>query len=449
MTLDTVGTFVMTKFFGFNLIKSEILQKITRTLRMNNIQLFGLPAEKGRWILIPFGIIVLLCLGTVYSWSIFRKPLEKLLNIGATESLLPFTVLLVVFALLMPITGFYLDRFGARTVTTVGGVIMGVGYLLSSLDGNVYTLTFTYGVIAGVGVGIAYGVPLAVVAKWFPDKKGIAVGLTVIGFGLSPLITAPLAKSLIDTYGVRQTFIILGIAFMGIMIAISTVLKTPPHGWKPVGWNSRVSTQTNMFDVGEISILQTPTFYGLWLCYSVGTFAGLAAIGISSPLAQEIIKLDATTAASTVSFFAVFNGLGRLFFGWFTDRFTPRFGAIFAFVLVLVASIMMLKARQGDLLTYLVAFSLFYFSFGGWLAIAPTATLILFPPEDYAQNYGIIFTAFGVGALGGTLLAGRIRDIFGSYTNFFYPTAAMAILGIVLAVFMLKRSFSSSVNTQL
>jgi OFA family oxalate/formate antiporter-like MFS transporter len=405
---------------------------------MDNVKLFGLPAEKGRWLLIPLGVTVLLCLGTVYSWSIFRKPLEKLLQIGATESLLPFTVLLIVFALLMPITGFYIDRFGSRLVTAVGGVIMGLGYLLSSFDGNISMLTITYGVVAGIGVGIAYGVPLVVVARWFPDKKGLAVGLTVIGFGLSPLVTAPLAKSLIDDYGVRQTFVIFGIAFIAIIGLISTLLRTPPKGWKPAGWNPpvKVTSSTNQ----SVSLLQTPTFYGLWLCYAIGTFAGLAAIGISSPLAQEIIKLDAATAASTVSLFAVFNGLGRVFFGWLTDRLTPKFAAIVAFVMVLIASIMMLNVGTGDVATYLIAFTLFYFSFGGWLAIAPTSTLSLFNPDDYAKNYGIVFTAFGVGALAGTLLAGRIRDIFGSYTNFFYPTAGMAILGIILSVFMLKRS---------
>ncbi|WP_242071961.1 OFA family MFS transporter [Nostoc sp. FACHB-110] len=412
------------------------------------MQLFGMPAEKGRWLLIPLGATILLCLGTVYSWSIFRKPLEKLLSINATESLLPFTILLIMFAVLMPITGFYINRFGARLITTVGGVIMGLGYILSGLNSNFQILTFTYGVIAGIGVGIVYGVPLTVVAKWFPDKKGIAVGLTVIGFGLSPLITAPLAKSLIDSYGVQQTFVILGIAFTAIIVAIATVLKTPPQDWQPTAGNSHGSGQSNISGTTSGQILQTPAFYGLWLCYTIGTFSGLAAIGISSPLAQEIIKLDATTAASTVSLFAIFNALGRLFFGWFTDRFSPKLGAIVSFTLVLIASLMMLRAGQGSVATYLVAFSLFYFSFGGWLAIAPTTTLILFSTADYAKNYGIVFTAYGAGALGGTLLAGRIRDIFGSYTIFFYPTTALAILGIVLAVFMLKRSFSASTVSQ-
>lgn len=415
---------------------------------MENIKLFGMPAEKGRWLLIPLSAIVLLCLGTVYSWSIFRKPLEKLLSINATESLLPFTVLLVLFAILMPITGFCINRFGTQTVTGVGGIIMGIGYISSSINGNLQLLTITYGVIAGIGVGIAYGVPIAVIAKWFPDKKGVAVGLTVIGFGLSPLITAPLAKFLIDSYGVRQTFIILGVVFTAIIVLISTVLKTPPAQWQPAGWTPPASLANNTSSSTQESIFQNRAFYGLWLCYTIGTFAGLAAIGISSPLAQEIVKLDPSTAASSVSLFAVFNALGRLFFGWFTDHFNPKLAAIVSFAMVLVASLIMLRTGEGAVMSYLLAFSLFYFSFGGWLAIAPTTTLILFSSADYAKNYGIVFTAYGAGALGGTLLAGRIRDIFGSYTVFFYPTTALAILGIILAVFMLKRSFSDSVLTQ-
>jgi MFS transporter, OFA family, oxalate/formate antiporter len=405
---------------------------------MNDIKLFGLPAEKGRWFLIPLGLIVLLCLGTVYSWSIFRKPLQEAFNINATESLLPFTVLLVVFATLMPITGFYIDRVGSRKITAIGGIIMGVGYILSSFANNISILVLTYGIIAGVGVGIAYGVPLAVAAKWFPDKKGLAVGTTVIGFGLSPLVTAPLANYLIDIYGIQPTFIILGIAFTAIILVISTTLKSPPTCWVPMSANRRASARNEGLVLHK-PMLATQTFYGLWLCYIIGTFVGLAAIGIASPLAQENIKLDAATAASSVSLFAAFNGAGRPFFGWLVDRTNPKIAAITSYTLIIIGSIMMLNATEGQVLTYLVAFSLFTFSLGGWLAIAPTATLTLFRAEDYAKNYGIVYTAYGIGALGGTLLAGSIRDLFGSYTNFFYPTGGLAIVGIILAVFMLKR----------
>lgn len=151
---------------------------------------FGLPARQGRWLLIPLGIVVLLCLGTVYSWSIFRRPLEAEMGISATASLLPFTLALVCNAVMMPITGFYMPRLGTRTVAAIGGAIVCLGYGLASLATQIETLILAYGVVVGIGVGMTYGVPMAVVARWFPERKGLAVGLTIIGFGLSPLVTA-------------------------------------------------------------------------------------------------------------------------------------------------------------------------------------------------------------------------------------------------------------------
>jgi nitrate/nitrite transporter NarK len=181
------------------------------------------------------------------------------------------------------------------------------------------------------------------------------------------------------------------------------------------------------------------TFYGLWICYAIGTFIGLSAIGISSPVGQEIIRIEPELAAGSVSLFALFNGISRPLFGWLCDRYKPHRVAIAVYSLILIACILMVNAREGQVMTYLVAFCLFWFCLGGWLAIAPTATLRFFNPDDYARNYGIVFTAYGVGALVGTLATGRIRDWFGSYTGVFYPMAALAIVGIVVASLALKR----------
>lgn len=402
-----------------------------------SLQVFKLPAEQGRWLFVLLGLIFLLCLGTVYSWSIFRKPLEQALGLNATESLLPFTVLLVLFSVLMPVAGFYIEKFGAAKIAALGGIVMGIGYILSGFTSNLPGLTVTYGIIAGAGVGIAYGVPLAVTARWFPDKKGLAVGLTVVGFGLSPLVTAPLAKTEIATYGVLPTFMILGAVFTAITLGIALTLKLPPQGWKPEGWTPPPS-KSIIWEQQSTAAWHSPAFYILWVCYAIGTFAGLSAIGISSPVAQEIIKLDANTAALTVSLFAIFNGLGRPLFGWLTDRLQPKGAAMIAYTFILIASILMLHAEQGQTLTYLVAFALFWMSLGGWLAIAPTATMTLFNPDNYAKNYGMVFTAYGVGALFGTLISGQIRDLFGSYTYAFYPTAILAVIGIVIAQFKLQ-----------
>jgi OFA family oxalate/formate antiporter-like MFS transporter len=404
----------------------------------SNVTVLRIPAETGRWQLIPLGMMILLCLGNVYAWSVFRKPLENELGITATQSLLPYTVALVFYALLMPIAGFYIPRLGMRLVAAIGGIIVGLGYILSSFASNIAMITLTYGIFSGAGVGIAYGVPMAVVAKWFPDKRGLAVGLTIIGFGLSPLITAPLANQLITLYGLQSTLRILGIAFMAIILAIATMLKPPPKDWQPRQTStSSASTQPINYPA---QILKSRSFYGLWICYAIASFVGLSAIRISSSVGEEVIQINPTLAANSISLFALFNGMSRPLFGWLCDRIKPHYVAIGSYTLILIASIMMIGAQKGQVATYLIAFCLFWFNLGGWLAMAPTITLQFFNPNQYAQNYGIVFTAYGVGALIGTLITGQIRDLFGNYTYVFYPMAVLAIIGILIANLMLKRS---------
>lgn len=401
------------------------------------ITLLGLPAEQGRWLLIPLGMIILLCLGSVYSWSIFRTPIEAELGISAIESLLPYTVVLVFYSTFVTVGGFFIPRIGTRLTAAIGGVVVGLGYILSSFAHQAGMLVFTYGVIAGTGVGTAYGVPMVVASRWFPDKKGLAVGLTIVGFGLSPLITAPLANQLIEAYSVRPTLRILGIAFTVIILALALTMKLPPPGWQPR--QTVAATASRAAATYPKRVLSSRSFYGLWICYAIATVVGLSAIGISSPVGEEIIQINPTVAASSVSLFALFNGASRPLFGWLSDRYKPHYVAIFTYMLILVACVLMVNAQTGQVATYLIAFCLFWFCLGGWLAIAPTVTLRFFNPDRYAQNYGLVFTAYGVGALIGTLVTGRIRDLFGTYTYVFYPMAALAIVGMGVACLLLKR----------
>ncbi|HIK14073.1 MAG TPA: OFA family MFS transporter [Leptolyngbyaceae cyanobacterium M33_DOE_097] len=413
----------------------------TTTYHEANVTVLGQPPEQGRWFLIPLGMMILLCLGSVYSWSIFRTPLENELGISATQSLLPYTVALVFYAATMPIAGFYIPRLGTRVTTAIGGVVVGLGYILSSFATQVEVLLLTYGLIAGTGVGMVYGVPMVVASRWFPDKKGLAVGLTIVGFGLSPLITAPLTNQLISVYTVRPTLRILGITFTAIILAIALTMKLPPKGWHP---RQTVTASTGIAaKVYPRSLFKSRLFYGLWICYAIGTLIGLSAIGISSPVGQEIIRINPTMAARSVSLFALFNGISRPLFGWLSDRFKPQYVALLSYVLILIACILMVNAQTGQVATYLIAFCLFWFCLGGWLAMAPTLTLRFFNPDQYAQNYGIVFTAYGIGALIGTLVTGRIRDLFGSYNYVFYPMAFLAVIGIVVASVLLKRENST------
>ena len=392
--------------------------RIDNTHNQAQLRVLGLPAQQGRWLLIPLGMTILLCLGTVYSWSVFRTPLEVALQVGATESLLPYTFALVFYALLMPIAGYFIPRLGTRLMKVIGGIIVGLGYILSSFASNIVVMILTYGVIAGTGVGIAYGVPMAVIARWFPDRKGLAVGLTIIGFGLSPLITAPLANFLIETYTVRPTLRILGIILTVVIVIVAIPMKFPPNHWQPLTTTTSTDKATNQAYPSHL--WKSQSFYGLWICYAIGTLIGLSAIGISSPVGEEMIQIKPSVAASSVSLFALFNGISRPLFGWLSDRFKPHHVAIGAYTLALIGCILMINAQVGQVATYLIAFCLFWFCLGGWLAIAPTTTLRFFNPDQYAQNYGIVFTAYGVGGLVGTLFTGQIRDRFGSYNIVFY-----------------------------
>lgn len=390
-----------------------------------------------RWFYILLGLIINLCLGTVYAWGVFRGPLEEILGIGATSSGLPYMVFLAAFAFAMPLGGFILSKVGPRFTVMIGGVLVGLGWLLTSFLHNIGLITISYGVIAGMGVGITYGAPLAVAAKWFPEKKGLALGLTLVGFGLSAFITAPLARALIDAEGVMPTFRIFGIAFLLIIIVLAQPLRLPKQ--KSTEKSDKIEKKNlEGLQVSTKQMFKTRQFYGLWICYIIGTLAGLMAIGITSPVGVEEFALTAAAAALATSIFAIFNGIGRPIFGALTDKIGVRNAAVLSFVLMIAASVLVLLGGESSVFLYYISFAIFWMLLGGWLAIAPAATNTLFGAENYSKNYGFIFTAYGIGAVGGSLLSGWMRDNLGSYINTFYPLIALAVIGIVLAGILLR-----------
>jgi len=394
--------------------------------------------ENGRWLFVAIGLVINLCLGSIYSWSVFRLPLQHLWSIDALASLLPFIVFLAFLAILMPFAGGPLDRYGPRRLTMLGGVIVGVGWILASQTSNIVALTLAYGVIGGAGVGIAFNAPIGVSGRWFPDRRGLAVGLTLLGFGMSPLITAPLGNYLISAYGVLPSLGYLGIVFLILIVALALPLRFPDPDWRPRGWTpTQARIQCEDHDRGQM--VRTRSFWGLWIGFFIGTLAGLMAIGISSPTGQEVFKLSAATAAASVGVFAVFNGIGRPIFGYLVDRIHPRNTAMLSFVIIAAAAALLgSRAAPGATAVYVVGFCALWLCLGGWCAIAPACTGAFYGTKYYGPNYGLMFTAYGPGAVIGSLLAGSLRDLFGSYVVVFYPVAAVAIGGIVTSFLLIR-----------
>ena len=429
-------------------------------------KLFGMPAEKGRWLLIVLGFIINLCLGSVYAYSIFGKQLMKEWDISTATSLgmfkyqIPFGVFLLFFAIIFPFAGQALEKLGPKKQGIIGGVLVAAGWILASFVASgthsVPLFVLAYGVIGGIGVGICYIAPIQVATRWFPDRKGLATGLTVAGFGGSPFISTYLGQRLINMDNqVSDALLYLGIAFLVILLVSFWFMRFPEAGWKPAGWTPKASTAaaTSAVNYNRNEIIKTATFWFLFACFAIGSLAGLMAIGVYASIMSNTkiaigIHTTALATATIVQFIlAPFNAGGRPVLGWVTDRLGPRVAAMITFVLILAAAIGMIVVGKssGDTAStlnkvlYFVCFAAFYAGLGGWLAIAPTATAQYFGTKFSSRNYGILFLAYGVGAIIATFVAAYSRDIFkGSTFDMFIPVAILAALAFVLAAFFMK-----------
>src|SRR5713101_381482 len=232
----------------------------------------------GRWRVVVGGVLMNLALGSLYAWSVFVAPLEKEFGWKRAQTSMVFTIAVVVFALSFILAGRLQDKFGPFWISVTGGLLVSLGFLVCAGTHSLNWLYFWFGVMGGIGNGFGYATPIPVMAKWFPDRRGLAVGLAVAGYGGGSAIFGPLANlNLIPNYGWQATFKILGCIFLVMTMIGAFLLKNPPAGYKPAGWTpapaAKAAATTYEFSPSET--LRTPTFYLMWIAYALGTSAGL------------------------------------------------------------------------------------------------------------------------------------------------------------------------------
>jgi OFA family oxalate/formate antiporter-like MFS transporter len=409
-----------------------------------------------RWLVVVGAILIQLCLGAIYAWSVFTPYLTGKLvdpvnpfSFTKTQTQIIFSVGLAAFAFVMVFAGRWQAKYGPRKIAMIGGTLLGLGYILGGLFGQSFiTQVIFIGLVGGAGIGFGYVCPIAVGMKWFPDKKGLITGLAVAGFGFGALIWMKLADNwghLLASYGVLGVFWRYGIVFMAMVLIGSIWMVNPPAGWKPAGWVPPAPKKGKAVATGDFTaseMLRRPQFYGLWVMFIFSGMAGLMTIGIIKLFGIEALQerggLDAQQASAVAGtamavFYSLANGLGRIIWGTLSDKIGRKLSL---FIMTLTQGIIMLlfyTMGGNQYLLYLGA-TIIGFNFGGNFALFPTATADFFGTKNIGLNYPYVFTAYGIGGIIGPIMAGSIRDIVGGWFPAFLISGIACLIAAGIAL---------------
>lgn len=376
------------------------------------------------WIVVFAGIGINLAFGILYAWSIFGAALSEEFGWSKSQASLPYTVAIISFALMMVPAGRLQDKIGPRWVATIGGLLIGTGCILSSFMPTLPGLIFSFGILAGSGIGLGYASTTPAAVKWFaPEKKGLITGLVVGGFGLASIYIAPLSKYLLHEYGVFNSFRILGIFFLFVTLPLAQFINNPKT---PV-----VSTNTAKVAVADLTwkdMLKTKEFYQLWIMFFVGATGGLMIIGHLKTIAK--LQLGGDAGFALVALAAIANALGRPAAGVISDRLGR--GKTMTILYILQACVLFVFGTFNSFATVLAGAMVMYFAYGSMLAVYPSACGDNYGTKNLGMNYGILFSAWGAGGVAGPMIGGYIADSTGSYSLAFTIAGVMLLFAAVI-----------------
>jgi OFA family oxalate/formate antiporter-like MFS transporter len=390
-----------------------------------------------RWLIAAAGICLQIALGAVYAWSVFRTPLATQFGWTIPEVTLTFTISIFVLGVAAFFGGLWLNRKGPRVVAITGGVLYGLGVFLASYSANkLWWLYLSYGLIGGLGLGFSYIVPVAVLVKWFPDRRGLITGIAVGGFGAGALITAPVATYLIRSVGVLDTFAYLGVAYLIVTVVTGFFMQNPPENWRPAGWTPSAS-QVSQRAGGDYTLtgaLRTWQWYALWLLLFLNTFAGISVISQEAPIFQELVGVTVIVAASMVGIASIGNAVGRVFWAWVSDLITRRATFLVMFLLQVLLFWLLASAHMvawTTVLTFVVLMC-----YGGGFGTMPAFAADYFGSKNVGPIYGLMLTAWGTASAVGPLLIAYLRQSTGSYYRPLHVIAVVMAISAVLPLLM-------------
>jgi MFS family permease len=395
------------------------------------------PSKNHGWLVAFSGLGINLALGVLYTWSMFKAAIEKDFGWKGDQLNDPYALCCLVFAFAMILAGKCQDKFGPRVTASLGGLLVGAGMVMISTSNNYSTWLLGFGVLVGVGIGFGYSSTTPPALKWFPPAKtGLIAGLVVAGFGLAPIYLAPTSQYLLGHFGLQKSMLVFGIAFTVIVLGLAQLLKNPPAGFVTTTTNS-TAEKPAVASAGAAEMLRSPMFYLLWMIYFIGAGAGLMVIGSVSGMAKKSMGVNAFIAVAVL---AIGNAGGRIIAGILSDKIGRKWTLMLVLAIqsALMFAAIPLTANKGTTPVVIVLLATFIgFNYGANLALFPSLTKDFWGLKNFGVNYGVLFTAWGVG---GFVLA-RLQQMLttaanGSFQSSFEVAGALLLGGAALALFI-------------
>lgn len=410
---------------------------------------------KNRWLIALSGLGIHICIGSVYAWSVFSKPLQSKFGWSLAETQLTFGLSIFTLGMSAAAMGHLVERQGPRFGGLVSAVfwclgLAGSGYAASPWiedpTSRLYLLYVSYGVIGGVGLGTGYVTPVSTLIKWFPDRRGLATGLAIMGFGFASFLGAPLISALIESLGIDWTFWLLAMLYLAVMGASSLYLEPPPADWCPPQRDLAPSTHKKVIDLMPMDAagaVRTLPFYGLWVMMFINISCGIALISVASPLIQEMTGISAIAAAAVVGMNGLFNGAGRICWATISDWLGRPWTYVLFFLIEIICFWGLPEIH--NVLIFQFAVYLIMTCYGGGFATLPAYIGDLFGTRQVSAIHGYVLTAWAIAGISGSTLAAYLRDLTGTYSNMlrvFSGFFGVALLVSLAMMFFVRREIS-------
>ena len=395
-----------------------------------------------------------ICIGSVYAWSVYVKPIQEQMSWTLTDVTIAFSIAIFFLGLSAALMGKFVEKNGPRVSAIIAASLFGLGTAGSGLAimmESKMLLYFFYGVLGGCGLGIGYISPVSTLVKWFPDKRGMATGLAIMGFGFASAVWGPTIKILIEKVGISGTFFILGALYFVVMFASALYLQKPEEGYLPKKFKKKIKEgkkklKEDLSSLGLNEAVKTPRFYGLWLMLFINVTCGIAIIGVASPLLQEVLGISAIAAAAAVGLMGIFNGAGRIFWASLSDYLTRPVVYIIFFLTQSIAFYILPSVTE--IVVFQVVLFFIMSCYGGGFASIPAYIGDIFGTKELGAIHGYILTAWAAAGLVGPLIISMVKDATGSYSQTLYVFAGFFVLALVVSILMLVNIKTIQKNKQ-